>query len=130
MSQANELSPPSSQRTTWGTVRRLAPFPARVLQTHSCGSAPYQNSSLLHVFSTLLTIGETYTVQIEFKMSAGVYSLFDAAGTQLLEQHSIGHTPCESVADGYKLGLYFGGQCPAPQAVSVCYSDPETHSKP
>lgn len=88
--------------------------------------APYQNSSLLQTFSTLLTIEQTYTVQVEFLSDSAMYTLLDAAGQVVLEKHSIRHTPCSNYKQGYKLGLYFGGQCPAPSAVTVCYSDPDT----
>jgi hypothetical protein len=42
-------------------------------------------------------------------------------GKKLLETQTIQHTFCDSYLDGYDLWLYFGGQCPAPQEVSICY---------
>jgi hypothetical protein len=68
----------------------------------------------------------TYTTQIDFYLESSVYTLLDANGTTALEQHTIKHTACASFKEGYKLGLYFGGQCPAPSDVTVCYSDPDT----
>eukprot|EP01122_Echinamoeba_exundans_P002624 TRINITY_DN12581_c0_g1_i1.p1 TRINITY_DN12581_c0_g1~~TRINITY_DN12581_c0_g1_i1.p1 ORF type:complete len:266 (-),score=6.83 TRINITY_DN12581_c0_g1_i1:99-896(-) len=93
---------------------------------YDMGHAPYQNSTLLQIFSTKLDVGVTYTTQIDFLLDSSVYSLFDATGANLLEQHTIQHTACGSFKEGYKLGLYFGGQCPAPSDVTVCYSDPDT----
>lgn len=44
-------------------------------------------------------------------------------GKQIIETHTIQHTFCEEWKDGYLLGLYFGGVCPAPQEVGICYQD-------
>lgn len=60
-----------------------------------------------------LTIFKTYTL----------YELLDSH-ENILEELVIDHRDCgSSYLSGSKLRLYFGGQCPAPQDISVCYKD-------
>ena len=86
------------------------------------GHIPYQNASLLHIFPTLLNIEAVYTLTLNFNPVNTVYTIWDAAGTTVLEQFTMKHRSCNNYQQGYGLGLYFGGQCPAPQQVSICYT--------
>jgi len=92
---------------------------------YDLGNKPFENSSLLHEFSTYLEVESVYTLTLDFLPTSAVYALWDATGTQLLEKQVIQHTYCEAYQEGYVLSWYFGGECPAPQDVSACYSDPQ-----
>eukprot|EP01114_Cavostelium_apophysatum_P021236 TRINITY_DN7354_c0_g1_i1.p1 TRINITY_DN7354_c0_g1~~TRINITY_DN7354_c0_g1_i1.p1 ORF type:complete len:236 (-),score=20.98 TRINITY_DN7354_c0_g1_i1:39-746(-) len=85
---------------------------------------PFQNASLLTIFDSFLTAGETYTLKIQSLPTSSVYEVFTsvAAGMKLIESHTIEHTYCEDYGEGYDLGLYFGGECAAPQEVGICYN--------
>jgi hypothetical protein len=90
--------------------------------SYDLGNEPFKNSSLLREFDTRLVVDQTYILRIDYFDSSSLYSLFNATGV-LLEKQSINHTPCSNYNQGYNLELYFGGVCPAPQPVTVCYQD-------
>lgn len=62
---------------------------------------------------------------MNFSETSTTYTLMSSAetGKRIIETHTIQHTACEQWKDGYILGLYFGGECPAPQEVGICYQD-------
>ncbi len=65
-------------------------------------------------------VGKEYGLRLDFLETSTVYSLF-AGNSTLLERQVIQHRHCWGYSDGYILSLYFGGVCPAPQPVTVCY---------
>lgn len=82
---------------------------------------PFENQgTLLKQFSTLLRVDAWYKVQLTFEETKTIYELFDN-NNQLLETQEIAHRQCKDYKLGMMQDLYFGGQCPAPQDVSVCY---------
>ena len=82
---------------------------------------PFESPArLLREFSTKLRIDTWYKVTLIFEEALTTYQLFDQ-NDQLLETHSIVHRQCKDYKLGMMQDLYFGGQCPAPQAVTVCY---------
>ncbi|CAF1928403.1 unnamed protein product [Rotaria magnacalcarata] len=82
---------------------------------------PFENQgTLLKEFSTRLQVDSWYKVTLIFQATKTIYQLFDA-NEQLLETQEIAHRQCADFKLGMMQDLYFGGQCPAPQAVSVCY---------
>jgi len=89
------------------------------------GNIPYQNASLEALFNFAVEVGQNYTYNIIFTPTEGVYTLYSSleSGRKFIESHTIKHTPCDEWDHGYVLGLYFGGECPAPQYVSICYED-------
>jgi hypothetical protein len=92
---------------------------------YDMGHLPYQNSSLLTIFNTLLDVTAEYTFSIQFGPTWSIYNLHTAKsqGMKLLESNTIEHTYCEEYGKGYNLGLYFGGECPAPCDITCCYDD-------
>ncbi|CAF1497971.1 unnamed protein product [Rotaria magnacalcarata] len=85
------------------------------------GLKPYQFSGiLLKEFSAKLRINTWYKLQLTFEETKTVYQLSDDA-SQVLEVQTVQHRSCPKFSSGAYQGLYFGGQCPAPQDVSVCY---------
>ncbi|KYQ94456.1 hypothetical protein DLAC_04754 [Tieghemostelium lacteum] len=90
---------------------------------YDLGNKPYQNSSLLTQFDTQLMVSQNYTMEIIFEETTGIYNLYTSIedGQVLLETHTIQHTACTEYDHGYLLGFYYGGECPAPDYVSVCY---------
>lgn len=85
------------------------------------GRKPFENQGeLLKEFSTLLKVDVWYKVTLIFDATKTTYQLFDN-DDQLLETKEIVHRECSSFQLGMMQDLYFGGQCPAPQAVTVCY---------
>jgi hypothetical protein len=82
---------------------------------------PFENQdTLLKEFATKLRVDAWYKVTLIFEEAKTTYQLFDNNG-QLLETQEIVHRQCKDFKNGMMQDLYFGGQCPAPQAVSVCY---------
>jgi hypothetical protein len=82
---------------------------------------PFENDgTLLKTFATKLRVDSWYKVTLIFDEANTIYQLFDNNG-QLLETQEIVHRQCKDFKLGMMQDLYFGGQCPAPQAVSVCY---------
>ncbi|UJR31656.1 hypothetical protein I4U23_019137 [Adineta vaga] len=82
---------------------------------------PFEHQgTLLKEFQTKLKIDTWYKVTLTFEETKTTYQLF-ADNDQLLETQEITHRQCKDYKLGMMQDLYFGGQCPAPQAVSVCY---------
>lgn len=85
------------------------------------GRKPFEHiGALLKEFSTKLRINKTYKLTITFQQTQTIYQLSNTA-SRVLEIQTIDHRSCDQFHVGVMQGLYFGGQCPAPQAVSVCY---------
>lgn len=86
------------------------------------GQEPFKHEgTLLKQFATILQPMQWYKYVIQFEASSTIYQLFANNGTTLLEQQNIKHRECSMYTMGANLGLYFGGQCPAPSAVTACY---------
>jgi hypothetical protein len=85
------------------------------------GDKPYQNQPrLLQVFETILWPDQVLGSMLESALTNTIFTLFN--GTDELEQITIQHeNHCRRYNRGYRLGLYFGGNCEAPSDVSVCY---------
>lgn len=79
---------------------------------------------MLKPFTTLLTPGVTYTLALSMD-SAGLtsYILMTGAG-ETLETQQVQHAnPCvDNFSEGAVQGLYFGGDCRAPEEVGVLYT--------
>ena len=86
------------------------------------GKKPFQNpGTLLKEFSTKLRVNIWYRLRLTFEEKQSIYELLDDAD-QTLEVQTIDHRSCTDFNHGMFQSLYFGGQCPAPQAVTVCYN--------
>lgn len=85
------------------------------------GRKPHESRGvLLKEFSTKLRTDTWYRFQMTFEETKTTYQLSDDAN-QVLEVHAVEHRACPDFNQGWIQGLYFGGQCRAPQTVSVCY---------
>ena len=86
------------------------------------GRSPNEHPDLLQPFSTRLSFGTNYLLSLDVAPSRTIYTLGDA-NASATENVTIVHTnACTDATDGYTLGLYFGGSCPAPHAITVCYA--------
>ncbi len=90
------------------------------------GDKPFDSQNqgrLLKVFNTKVRVDSSYGYKLTNKPTTTIYELFDSNGN-LLETQNVEHRDCGS---SYKQGtlqmLYFGGQCPAPSQVDVCYEE-------
>lgn len=82
---------------------------------------PFENQgTLLKEFSTKLRVDLWYKVKLTFEETKTIYQIFDDQN-QLMETQEIIHRYCKDYKSGMMQDLYFGGQCPAPQDVTVCY---------
>ena len=85
------------------------------------GLNPYEHLKVLHKeFKTRARVDTWYRLKMQFDESQTIYELSDDAD-ELLESQTIDHHHCLEYHHGMIQGFYFGGECPAPQAVSVCY---------
>ena len=86
---------------------------------------PYSppNANLLQIFSTTLRPGVVYNLSMARSVGSTRYDLYSSAGALLESKTVLLKNHCADFADGYKLGLYYGGQCTAPQRVSACYAN-------
>jgi hypothetical protein len=85
------------------------------------GLKPFEHQGkLLKEFSTKLQINKWYNLKLTVDETKTIYQLSDHAN-RVLETQTVEHHSCESYNLGMLQGLYFGGQCPAPQPVTVCY---------
>jgi hypothetical protein len=75
---------------------------------------------LLKEFSTKLHVNIWYKMTMIFEEAKTTYQLFDD-NNQLLETQEIDHRQCNNFKLGAMQELYFGGICPAPQDVTLCY---------
>lgn len=82
---------------------------------------PYEHmGKLLKQFSTKIYTNTWYRFQLTVEESKSTYQLSDD-NEQVLEVLTVDHHSCPEVNRGWFQSLYFGGQCPAPQDISVCY---------
>lgn len=87
------------------------------------GRKPFEHQGeLLKIFKTLVDVEQEYIYRLEYFENKTDFYLM-TKDKKLLEHVVIQHTKCSGYKNGYVLGLYFGGQCPAPQSVTACYSD-------
>lgn len=110
-----------SDRFVW---RRASDSIEIAAYAYDDGKRPYgpDDPNLLQPFGTHLAVGTTYTLGLDVAPSQTAYTIGDANGT-VLETRTVAHGhACANAADGYKLGLYFGGSCAAPSPQTVCYS--------
>ena len=103
---------------TPGNVIELAAY------SYDSGVKPYSppNPNLLQPFTATLTPGVPYDLVLDVSdPAASVFSLSDTYET-FTETKTVAHdNACAKAAEGYRLSLYFGGQCRAPSTVTVCY---------
>ena len=85
---------------------------------------PYENEgTLLKKFKTKLRVNEWYGFKLNIFSNNTVYKMYTKEGKKL-EQIKIDHRDCGKVAlKGEVQSLYFGGKCPAPKPVTLCYVD-------
>ncbi|RMZ94539.1 hypothetical protein BpHYR1_044535, partial [Brachionus plicatilis] len=92
--------------------------------TYDNGDVPYESQNqgrLLKTFKTKVKIETWYIYKLLINQLFTEYQLMDDNGN-LLESLRIEHRDCgSSYYTGLLQNLYFGGQCPAPQEVSVAY---------
>jgi hypothetical protein len=88
------------------------------------GLKPFQHiGKLLKQFSTKLHVNKWYQLTITFHETETTYYLSESDHhPQILETQTIHHRLCPEFTHGTMQSFYFGGICPAPQAVSVCYN--------
>ena len=85
------------------------------------GLKPYEHPGVLQKpFSTKAQIETWYKLTITFEKAKTTYQLFDDTNV-LLETQIINHRSCTGFNRGMMQGFYFGGDCPAPQPITVCY---------
>lgn len=103
--------------------------------SYDSGVKPYAppNPNLLQPFETPIAVETVYTIRMV--RSAGNATRFDLllglGGAPPLETKTVRHkNDCARFQQGYKLGFYFGGQCPAPSAVTCCYNNDSAAMNP
>jgi hypothetical protein len=80
--------------------------------------------SLLQPFATLIDPGVTYTLAISMDNSGlSTYILMNESGQQM-ETQTVQHANAcvDNYYEGVVQGLYFGGNCRAPEEVGVLYT--------
>ena len=94
------------------------------------GRKPFQHmGTLLKHFSKKLHVERWYLLKIRFHETETIYELFESDEHHhhhhhhVLESHTIHHRSCHDFHHGNMQSFYFGGVCPAPQEVSVCYKE-------
>ena len=90
------------------------------------GVKPYfpPDPNLLQPFTTTLQTGVEYELALDIEPAASHYTLSHAATGATLETKTVvHHNACARATEGYRLDLYYGGQCTAPSDVTVCYTD-------
>jgi hypothetical protein len=93
--------------------------------TYDHGLKPFEHiGTLLKEFKTLVKIGEWVNLEIDLDVNRSTYKILSSNGT-IVETQIIDRKDCSSGPDSFLFvqSLYFGGQCPAPQRVDVCYED-------
>lgn len=80
---------------------------------------PFENPDLLKPFKYLLNINQLYSFKIIDENIKTRFLILD--GSRILEEQSVNHSKCDFNFRGYYLGIYFGGFCPAPQKITICY---------
>ncbi len=85
------------------------------------GLKPFDRpETLLKEFTIKPWVDAWYKLTLTFNESQTIYRLSDDAD-MVLETQTIYHRSCVGFNHGMMQGFYFGGECPAPQAVTVCY---------
>ena len=112
-----------SDRFAWRRHLTLDNLIEIAAYSYDNGTKPYPDDpTLLKRFTTLLTPNVRYTLRTQSFVNATAFLLLDESGQKLIEQRVVVHAhQCKQFNEGYRLGLYFGGGCPAPQDVTVCY---------
>ncbi len=89
------------------------------------GMKPFEHiGTLLKQFNTKVQVETFYGYVLRISSNQTVYELWNDNFSNLLETQVITHRDCGSnYCKGMKQTLYFGGQCPAPQTVQVCYEE-------
>lgn len=89
--------------------------------TYDDGLKPYEHPGKLQKeFTTKPQVETWYRLTLILSQTITTYQLFDNSD-QLLETQTINHRSCSEFNHGLIQGFYFGGECPAPQTLSVCY---------
>jgi hypothetical protein len=85
------------------------------------GLKPYEHPGTLQKqFSIKPRIDTWYKLTLTFEETQTIYQLFDDTDL-ILETQTIDHRSCKNFNHGLMQGFYFGGDCPTPQTISVCY---------
>ena len=89
------------------------------------------NPNLLQPFSTTLQPGIAYALLLDVSDPASsIFEVSAPAPASVQESKTVEHAnACARAAEGYRLSLYFGGQCRAPSTVSVCYTEEDPAAK-
>lgn len=85
------------------------------------GDKPFQNQGrLLKAFTTVIEPGQEVQSKMHLMQNATLFSLKPLNGTEetILIEHP---NECSNYRIGYKLFLYWGGNCRAPSKVKVCF---------
>jgi len=94
--------------------------------TYDNGDRPFDSQNqgrLLKIFKTKVKVEQAYGYKLTNKPTYTLFELFDLDGN-LLESQTVDHRDCgSSYKQGTLMKLYFGGQCPAPSQVDVCYEE-------
>jgi hypothetical protein len=104
---------------TPGTTIELAAY------AYDTGVRPYSptNANLLQEFNTAVVPSTTYVIGMDITPGATVYSIAEPTGAVLESKTVLHENACSRADEGYRLSMYFGGQCRAPSAVTVCYEN-------
>lgn len=88
------------------------------------GDQPFTSENqgrLLKIFQNKLYVDTWYFLKLTLYQTGAIFEVFTEHGS-LIERQTIDHRDCgTSYMYGLMQGLYFGGQCPAPQDVTVCF---------
>ena len=111
-----------SDRFVWRSARdkiELATY------SYDGGKRPYSpdDPHLLQPFATLLSVNVTYRLSMHVTPATTNFTLYTRHGSLLEEKQNQHKNQCAQAARGYRLGFYFGGQCPAPSPVTACFSE-------
>ena len=89
------------------------------------GRRPYSpdDPHLLQPFATLLSVNVTYRLSMHVASATTNFTLYTRHGSLLEQKQNQHKNQCALAARGYRLGFYFGGQCPAPTPVTACFSE-------
>lgn len=85
------------------------------------GTIPYKNiGTYLKQFNHTVEVDTWYNYTIYIEDTQSIFALAYENGT-VIETQTIEHRNCTSQTNGNLQALYFGGECEAPQEVTVCY---------
>jgi hypothetical protein len=95
--------------------------------TYDNGDTPFASENqgrLLKIFKTKVKVEVAYGYKLTNKPTSTIFELYDSSNGNLLETQVVEHRDCgSSYTRGTLMKLYFGGQCPAPSQVDVCYEE-------